>query len=849
MRHFITLLFTIPIAHAAVTVAVSPTAASIRAGATKQFYASVSGAASHTVTWTASVGQISATGLYTAPASLPTPNTVTITATSAADHTTKGSAIATLLNPLPVVSSASPNKVNIHLPFTLLLTGTGFLPGSKCKLGDAPLTTEFTSSTQLKCSGVTSAGEGSVLSLTVVNPDPGAAASSAKNITVMAPVKVTISPSTATVRAGDSKDFNAGTQNAVDHSVKWYVNGVEGGDAAHGTIDANGLYQAPPALPTPASVTITVASVTDPTSKAASTVSLLNPLPVITSVAPVSVAYGSVSLTINGTGFAAGAQVTLGSTPLSVVWGSTSTRLVVTGTASPVPGGLASITVSNPNPGASVSPAAILAVGPANPKVSYNAAYRFLEQATFGPDPASIAHVQQVGFDQWLNEQLNAPVSDYTDPPDTGAGFSPTQSEFFVHAFTGGDPLRQRAAFALSQIWVISGVKVSKDVALVPFLRILNKNAFGNYYDLMHDVTLNPAMGNYLDMVNNDKFNLTTGVAPNENYARELMQLFTIGTTMLNLDGSNTTNPATPTYDQNTVATMARVFTGWTYPPFPGTVTVRHNPAGYFSPMVAIESNHDTDPKMIFGHTLSAGQSAEQDLDATLQILFNHPNVGPFVALRMIQHMVKSNPSPAYVARVAGVFNQSPRGNMWNVVKAVLLDPEARAGDSAAPGVSDGHLREPVLLMTHLLKSLGANVLADNPLTSKGTDMGQKLFNSPSVFNYYSPFFRVAGGALLGPEFQLMTPSTSLLRPNFVWSAATNGLGSHVTVDISPFTALAQQPDRLLDALNTALLHGQMDTNMRSTILTALAAVKDPKQRAQYAIFLVGSSSQYQVEE
>jgi hypothetical protein len=291
----------------------------------------------------------------------------------------------------------------------------------------------------------------------------------------------------------------------------------------------------------------------------------------------------------------------------------------------------------------------------------------------------------------------------------------------------------------------------------------------------------------------------------------------------------------------------------------PGTITTHHNPANYFAPMVAIESNHDTAAKTVFGTLLVAGQTADQDLEATLDILFKypatptdptkHPNISPFVALRMIQHLVKSNPSPQYISRVAAAFEQAPRGSMWNVVKAVLMDSEARAGDTSPPGATEGHLREPVLLMTELLKSLGATVNAENPLTSQGTNMGQNLFNANSVFNYYSPFFRTAGGTLLGPEFQLMTPSTSLLRPNFTYAVATNGLGKNVTVDLSPFIALASQPDNLLDSLNNALMHGNMSADMRASILTALNAVKDLKLRAEYAIFLVASSSQYQVEE
>jgi uncharacterized protein (DUF1800 family) len=783
-------------------------------------------------------------GTYQTPSSVPAQNTVTIKATSVADTTVTGTTTVTLLNPLPVIQSVTPSEVNINLAFTLDIKGTGFIASSKVMLGTTALTANFVSATELKASGTTSAAAGTVFALTVVNPDPGGSTSNTRNITVLAPVKVTVSPSTnVAARLGDTKQFAVSVQNAVDKTVKWAVN-----SAAAGTVDATGLYKAPATLPTPPAATITAASTTDPTATSSVTLSLLNPLPVLTSVSPPSVNFGPVTLTIIGSGFVPGATVMLGSTPLTIS-SLTPTQIMATGAAAPVPGNLATVTVANPNPGGTTSNALIVSESQSNPVVSYNAAYRFLEQATFGPNPADIQHLQQIGFNAWLNEQLNAPVSDYTDPPDTTTGFGPTQDQFFVNAINGKDQLRQRVAFALSQIWVISGQKVPKDVALIPYLRILSSDAFGSYRTLMKDITLNPAMGNYLDMVNNDKFNSKTGVAPNENYAREVMQLFTIGTVLLNTNGSNTTNPPTPTYDQNTVATMAQVFTGWTYPPTPGTITLHHNPPNYFGPMVAIESLHDTSAKPLFGTTLNAGQTADQDLEATLDILFNHQNVGPFVALRLIQHLVKSNPSPLYITNVAAAFNQSPRGNLWNVVKAVLLDPEARAGDSNPPAPADGHLREPVLLMTHLLKALGATVATGNPLTSQGSNMGQVLFDANSVFNYYSPFFRTAGGTLLGPEFQLMTPSTSLLRPNFTYAAATNGLGKNVTVDISPFLALAAQPDKLLDSLNTALMHGNMSANMRGSILTALNAVTDLKTRAQYAIFLVASSSQYQVEE
>jgi len=860
MRPLIFALLSLQLVHAAVTVTVSPASPSIRAGGTKPFTAQVSGTTNHAVTWSVNgipggntvFGQIGSSGGYTAPSTVPSENILTITAVSGADQTASGSTTVTLLNPVPAIQSASPGEVNINAPFLLIVTGTGFVPSSKVALAGTALKTGFISSTQLKCSGMTSAAVGSNLALTVANPDPGGQTSNSRNITVLAPITVTLSPSTSpTIRPGDSKQFSASVQNAVNKSVRWFVNGVQGGDGTHGTIDPTGMYQAPTNVPVDAPI-VAVASVEDVAAGANVTVALLNPLPVISSVTPASVNYGSISITVNGSGFASGAQVMFGATALSV-GASSATQITATGTASAVAGGVVPVTVSNPNPGAAVSNAAFVSVSPANPKLTYNQAYRFLEQATFGPDPAAIAHLQQVGFDQWFTEQFAATPSDYTDPPDTTTGYSPTQNQFFVNALTGPDQLRQRVAFALSQIFVVSGVKVPKDVAVIPYLRILSSDAFGSYLTLMQDISLNPAMGNYLDMVNNDKFNAKTGVAPNENYARELMQLFTLGLVMLNQDGSATTSPPTATYDQTTVSTMARVFTGWTYPPIPGTITAHHNPENYFAPMVAIETNHDGDSKTLFGSTFNG--TAEQGLDSALNLIFNHQNVGPFVALRLIQHLVKSNPSPAYINDVAAVFNNpDDRGNLQAVVKAVLMHTEARQADTSPPAASEGHLREPVIFMTHFLRSLGAGIAAgSNPLTSQGNNMGQLLFNSASVFNYYSPFYRTAGGTLAGPEFQLMNPATSIMRANFIESAVTSGLGHNITLDLTPYIALAAQPGALLSALDNALLHGRMQADpqatMRNSILTALNATTDPKVRAQNAIFLVASSSLYQVEE
>ena len=298
--------------------------------------------------------------------------------------------------------------------------------------------------------------------------------------------------------------------------------------------------------------------------------------------------------------------------------------------------------------------------------VGANVASHFLDQAAFGPDAATLEHVQTVGLDDYLNEQFAAPISPYPDPATTGPGLNRVQARFFTNAVHGQDQLRQRVAFALGQIFVVSAIEENTPTQLVPYLGILQKDAFANFRTLMKDVTLSPTMGEYLDVRNNDKADPTSDTRANENYARELMQLFTIGLSELNLDGTlklDANGNPIPTYDQTTIQNFAKVYTGWTYPTRPGAPLRKHNPPYYIGPMVPFESNHDVTSKTLLnGFVLPAGQTAEQDLEAALDNIFNHPNVGPFIGKQLIQHLVGSNPSPAYVARVASVFNDNGSG-------------------------------------------------------------------------------------------------------------------------------------------------------------------------------------------
>ena len=440
-----------------------------------------------------------------------------------------------------------------------------------------------------------------------------------------------------------------------------------------------------------------------------------------------------------------------------------------------------------------------------------------------------------------MDDQFNAAASTYPDPGIAEVDLTPTQKILFTNALTGPDQLRQRVAFALSEIWVTSGNTIPPQ-GMALYMRLLTQDAFANYRKIMLDVTLSPAMGRYLDMVNNDKPNPAANINANENYARELLQLFTVGLYVLNADGSlklDASNNPIPTYDQSVVQGFARAFTGWTYPTQPGSTLQKHNPVYWLGPMEALDSNHDNAAPaktVLNGATLPAGQTAVQDLNGALDNIFNHPNIGPFISKQLIQHLVTSNPSAAYVRRVADVFasgnfanfGSGQRGDMKAVIAAILLDPEARRGDAANTAVAtDGHLREPILYIANVLRAFGASSDGAGPVNF-ASNLSEPPLRSPSVFNFFPPDYLIPGTTLLGPEFDLQTTATSLARINFVNSFVfvTNGLGSGTTVDFTPYTTLAATDvNQLVDSLNTLLLHGTLSSSSRASILAAVNAV------------------------
>lgn len=495
------------------------------------------------------------------------------------------------------------------------------------------------------------------------------------------------------------------------------------------------------------------------------------------------------------------------------------------------------------------------------PAVTARAAARFLDQATWGATPASIAQVQSMGFTNWLQAQYALNTSDLPDQPILDAAgksnnnLGPVQAAFFQNAVTNQDQLRQRVAFILSQIWVVSQQSgVPQAYAYPPYWRIFRDNAFGNYKDLIKAVTLSPAMGRYLNMANNNKADPATGSVPNENYGRELMQLFTLGLTKLNPDGTPIvqSNLPAPTYGPADVTAMSQALTGWTYPTAPNAKAKANNPAYYTGQMLSVDVEHDKSAKTLFGNvTIPAGQTADQDLDAVIDALMAQPSMAPFISQQLIQHMVTSNPSLGYVQRVSTVFGNDGYGNAGNlqaVITAILTDFEARSSDdpSTPAPIYFGHMREPILFMTGALRGLNATVGTASTISNDASNMGEDLFNAGSVFSYFSPFTRTEFG-LVAPEFQIYSTQTAADRVNYVNSILYGTAATGFKINLAPFVNHATDPATLLDYIGSIFLHGGMSTTLQQAATTAMAAAATPTAKVQAALYVVLTSSEYQI--
>jgi uncharacterized protein (DUF1800 family) len=499
-------------------------------------------------------------------------------------------------------------------------------------------------------------------------------------------------------------------------------------------------------------------------------------------------------------------------------------------------------------------------------------AFQFLNQATFGAIEAQANQVIAMRYEAWIDDQLAKPASlqlphiqSLPLPPFIGQLQADRADIWFRNALHGDDQLRQRVAFALSEIMVVSqlGALNNQPYSLASYYDMLARNAFGNYRDLIEGVTLHPSMGVYLSMLGNEKPDVANNIRPDENFARELMQLFSIGLVELNLDGTVKTDAqgqAIPTYDQSVIEGFAHVYTGWTYVGSPVFRGARATLTNQVIPMQLWQNFHDTGPKTLLnGFTIPAGQLGERDLADALDNVFNHPNVGPFMAIRLIQRLVTSNPSPGYVSRVASVFNnngQGVRGDLGAVVKAILLDPEAQP---VMRMDLDGKIKEPLLRLTQLWRAYDATSTSGRyPFNFAYIIFGQGPLQSPSVFNFYSPFFAPTGeirdNSLVAPELEIATEYLNTYMTNYMFGQ-TFGLNStnenldpdDVYINFEAEMAIAADIDLLIDTVAGKLLGGQISDTLRNEIAGMLALVPetDTAVRAAETVYFVVTSPEY----
>ncbi len=476
-------------------------------------------------------------------------------------------------------------------------------------------------------------------------------------------------------------------------------------------------------------------------------------------------------------------------------------------------------------------------------------ASRFLAQASMGASRANIARVQAIGYSAWIDEQIATASSQMRWDALVAGGyadvsFKNSEGGFDASAWrkllSSPDTLRQRVTLALSELMVTSIDSLVgggwKAFAAANYLDVLEANAFGNYRTLMQQVSTNTAMGMYLTFRASHKANLATGSLPDENYARELMQLFTIGLVQLNLDGTPVLTAGVPTYTYSLtdITGLARVFTGWDFDV--GGTSPAASPDFLRRPMIQYPANHELGATTVLGTTIPANTDGVMALKLALDAIFAHANVGPFVSKQLIQRLVTSNPSPAYVGRVATVFNNDGsgvKGNLSAVLKAILLDADARSGAVAA-GASAGKLREPMLRFTGWARAWNAsspsNAWAIGDTSSSSTRLGQSPLRSPSVFNFFRPGYvppnsAIATAGLVAPEFQINNESTVVGAVNYLQRAVSGAGVGDVAVDYASLLAFGDDAVALVAEINLVLAANQLSAATATTISTAVATI------------------------
>ncbi len=860
------------------------------------------------------LGTVDANGLYTAPAIVPAPNNVVTISSFATKfpEDTPHSVTLAVLNPIPVILSVTPTGFSEGTT-TIDIVGTKFVYGAQIFWNGAAVPTTFVSNTELAAQIL--APNPGKYPLTVQNPDPGSSHATGLWVPVT-PGQVVLTLQTGngtTVRVNNSLTVGLNVTGTSNTSVQWLLNGSATGNAQIGTItpnkDGSVTYTAPAVVPVPSNVVqLTAISLDNPKVSVGQRIEVMNPIPVLVSASPMAFDPGPATAVLSGGNFITGAQVLVNGAPVPTTFNSGG-QLTASFTATD-PGNL-DLQVLNPSPGPATSTDLIAQVSgtPPTPLVTPEDASRFLAEATFGATDGDIHHLSKIGYTAWLNEQFSAPQTLHEPAVEqaillnnpscagndvkcnanllvqNGAAQQYVANSFWQQAMAGNDQLRQRVKYSLSEMLVISGQNGAvgnMPRGMANYYDLLGADAFGNFRQLLEDVTLNPMMGQFLSVQGNDKGDATRD--PDENYAREVMQLFTIGLYQLNPDGTQKLDPTgqpIPTYSNLDVMGLAKVFTGFSWN-IPGDTsdTAWYNCCLYVGtgygedllPMQSYPSHHSTAEKDFLGVTIAASANPDPvgDLKIALDTIFNHPNLPPFFCKQMIQHLVTSNPSPAYVGRVAAVFvdnGAGVRGDMKAVLTAILTDEEARNSASAAGNPQYGKVREALVRYTEWARAFTAQSRNASYNIGSTEDsiygLGEMTLRSPSVFNWFAPGYVPPGtsieqAGLVAPEMGMTSVATVVGYLNYMQGAiGSNALyGADVFSNYSTEVGLAATPDKLLDRINLLLMAGQMDGNLRTQILAAVNSIAIPESdgnaiqaaltaRVQTAIYLTMAAPSY----
>ncbi len=893
-------------------VTVSPPSASVRLGSTLMLNGIQLGAPLSGGVWTvnggAVNGSITPAGVYSPPLSIP-PSNINILYQALGQTATSTLSI---VNPAPTISRFVPATLS-QMSSPIVVDGSGFVAGSQILVNGAAVATAFVDSSHLSATLVVPSESTNYLAVAVSNPNPGAAVSVADDLPV-AIEPLTIFPAGASVRIGSTLALSAEQLGTPVAGGTWSIAGgtANGSIDANGiytppasippasvTVTYKAIGQIALATvqvlnPTPTVTQVTPATlvnVSNPvvltgngfvsgaqvlvggvavsttfvdanhlsatvlvpnTTTASLTLAVSNPGPgaivgaslsVPVDIAPVTVSPsalngGNVTITATIAGLPSDAVMSLNGNPLTVT-SIGANSIAATGYLPYWKTGSASVVIL---PGNGSVPFVQVDIPIAATAVSYDVAARFAMQAGFGPRHDIIEHIQQIGLSAFIDEQLSVPPDTY---PNIGDG--PLRA-YMLNVVQNKTQLRLRMAWAFQSFIPEQGIFCQPST--LPWEQTLEADAFTNFRQILEDAASDPNVTTLLNLPGNTASS-DPNVHPNQNFARELLQLFSIGQLLLNDDGTlqtDATGNPVPAYDQDTILDLSRALTGWYYAPPVNPVFTFYG-IDYTQKLVPEEWRHDKGAKTIFGTTiLPAGQTTTEDRKQVLDAVFQHPNVPPFVSRRLIQRFVKSQPSASYIARISAVFKDDGngvRGDLSAVLKAILLDPEARSGDST-PADDDGYVQDP------LFAELFAMELMDMSSTDGSAEyypsaLGEPIWYPTTVFAYYSPDYVIPGTALNSPESQLITTALMVQRSEFLWGMI-NGpqTGFHPWVSSWLSTTFPTVPT-LIDALNHIAYHGTMSIFQQDAIASYCGSLSDPQSQLRCTLLLAVNGDAYTV--